>query len=43
MSSIAECLADEIMAAEKANLQTSHAMREKDNIEKNAKSNRWFK
>jgi len=40
MKTIAECLADEIMAAEKNNPQNSWAVKKKDEIEKVAKGNR---
>ncbi len=39
---IAECLADEIINCEKANLQSSYALKKKEEIEKVAKGNRWF-
>jgi len=37
---IAECLADEIINTEKANLQSSYALKKKEEIEKVAKGNR---
>lgn len=37
---IAECLADEIMAVEKGNIQSSYALKKKEEIEKIAKGNR---
>ena len=37
---IAECLADEIINCEKANIQSCYALRKKDEIEKVAKGNR---
>merc|ERR1712167_379208 len=40
MRTIAECLADEIMAAEKNNPQNSWTIKKKDEIEKVAKGNR---
>merc|ERR1712080_604214 len=40
MKTIAECLADEIMNAEKNNPQNSWAIKKKDEIEKVAKGNR---
>ena len=40
MKSIAECLADEILNAEK-NSPNSYAVKKKDEIEKVAKGNRW--
>jgi len=39
---IAECLADEIINCEKGNLQSSYALKKKEEIEKVAKGNRWF-
>jgi len=38
---IAECLADEIINCEKANQQSSYALKKKEEIEKVAKGNRW--
>jgi len=38
--SIAECLADEIINCEKGNMQSCYALKKKEEIEKNAKSNR---
>jgi small subunit ribosomal protein S5e len=38
--SIAECLADEIINCEKGNVQTSYALKKKEEIEKVAKGNR---
>ncbi len=37
---IAECLADEIINCEKGNMQSCFALKKKEEIEKNAKSNR---
>lgn len=37
---IAECLADEIINCEKSNLQSSYALKKKEEIEKVAKGNR---
>lgn len=37
---IAECLADEIVNAEKGNTQSSYALKKKEEIEKVAKTNR---
>jgi len=38
---IAEVLADEIINVEKSNLQSSYALKKKEEIEKVAKGNRW--
>ena len=38
---IAECLADEIINTEKGNIQSSFALKKKEEIEKVAKTNRW--
>lgn len=38
---IAECLADEIVNTEKGNIQSSFALKKKEEIEKVAKTNRW--
>lgn len=39
---IAECLADEIINAEKGNIQSSFSLKKKEEIEKVAKGNRWL-